>query len=174
MESKGYIPSEAENFSVDPLQEQIPESPQEAETEPEILPIPAGSVKEQVSQMRLPENTQRALNARVHDFGDISSRITPELMMSVPGMGERSVTQALDTLASYGVRAKVPSENEPVNALGLEHARNDRLKKLGITTFGNLVRSWQDPRWRSSLDPSDAAMIAHRLDRLGLTIDSSP
>jgi hypothetical protein len=140
-------------------------------TEPEVLPIPSGPLKQQLQEMQLPDKVQLALNARVNKengLQEIPSRITPELLMSFPGKGEGPVTLALDMLDRYGVRVKRPEPNDPINSIGLDHVRNDRLRKQGIGTFGQLLAVWGNPQQRNSLDQSDVAIIAHRLKRLGL------
>jgi hypothetical protein len=193
VETEGrYVPPEAKEFVADPPVEKIEEPQPIAEDNPSIdhetslepggeqpvetldsptpetFPLPSGTLKEQLHQMQLPENTQRALNARMGGIEEMPSRITPELMMSAPGRGEWAVTRALDMLGRYGVRAKTPDQNDPINAIGLDHARNDRLRKLGIETFGQLMQVWSNPLERNRLVPDDSAMIAHRLNRLGL------
>jgi hypothetical protein len=138
---------------------------------PEFLPIPAGSLKEQLRKVGVPENVQRALNARtdkLNGLQEIPTRITPELLMSLPGRGEWAVTKGLNDLKRYGIRAKTPDQNDPVNAIGLDHARNDRLRKQGIGTFGQLLQVWGNPEQRNQLDPGDVALIEHRLHHLGL------
>lgn len=185
----GYVPPEAAEFTVPPVKagnetpvsteavqmsennpravETSVESPPDAvqTAVPEVLPIPVGSLKEQLREMQLPEKVQLALNARVdkeHGLQEIPSRITPELLMSSPGRGEWAVTRALDMLDHYGVRSKTPDQNDPVDAIGLDHARNDRLRKQGIGTFGQLLQVWSSPKLDSpSITPISRMVMSN-------------